>query len=243
MDILPINAADLLQDPDQSALHQALTQFEVSQEPGLALYFAKGNNPRIRRPDFLLGLVDRAYFALQVADQPHGVRDDKLVLLPAAGAMPTLSPVGSVAAHAVGASKDVQKRLGYHIYVMPVAVFVGEDPDNTVQDWAIAHNVRLLFTTDRLVERLADIAQEYAAQIYRPPTLAEIQQVIGLFNAEGTPPAELVSEPNPVHSPDAGLTARQVVIQHTDTVNVYTIGGAASDGARDGREVDLNTLL
>ena len=156
--------------------------------------------------------------------------------------MPTLSPVGSVAAHAVGISKDVQKHLGYHIYVMPVAVVGGEDPDNTVQDWAIAHNVRLLFTTDRLVERLVDIAQEYAAQIYSPPTMAEIQQVIGLFNAAGTPPAELVSAAHPAPTPDAGLTARQVVIQHADTVNVYTIGAAASDGARDGREVDLNTL-
>ena len=49
-----------------------------------------------------------------------------------------------------------------------------------------------------------------------------------------------MSEANPAHTADAGLTARQVIIQHTDTVNVYTIGAGddgASASARDGREV------
>ena len=248
MDILPINAADLLQDPEQAGLRQVHAQLEASQEPGRALYFAK-ENPRIRRPDFLIGLEDQAYFALQVADQPHGVRDGKLVLAPAptAGITATLSPMGSVSAHAVGISKDVKKRLGYRIFVIPVAVFVGEDPDNTVQAWAITHNVRLLFSADRLVDRLADIAKEYADQIYTPPDMAEIQRVVGVFNTEGLPQTGMVSEANPAPTSETDLTARQVIIQHADTVNVYTIG-AGGDGAsapasaRDGREVDMNIL-
>ena len=247
MEILPINAADLLQGPETAGLRQVHTQLEVSQEPGQALYFPK-DNPRIRRPEFLIGLADRAYFALQVAVQPHGVEGGKLVLVPpVAGVTPTLSPVGSVSARAVGISKDVKKHLGFRIYVIPVAVFVGEDPDNTVQAWAITHNVRLLFSADRLVDRLADIAKEYADQIYTPPDMAEIQRVIGVFNAPGLPRAEVASEANPAPMPDTDLTARQVIIQHADTVNVYTIG-AGGDGvsavasARDGREVDMNML-
>ena len=250
MEILPINAADLLQGPETAGLRQVHTQLEVSQEPGQALYFPK-DNPRIRRPEFLIGLADQAYFALQVAIQPHGVEGGKLVLVPpVAGVTPTLSPVGSVSAHAVGISKDVKKHLGFRIYVIPVAVFVGEDPDNTVQAWAITHNVRLLFSTDRLVDRLAGIAREYADQIYAPPTMAEIQEVIGVLNAPGLPPAdmaaeEMVPEANPALTRDADLTARQVIIQHADTVNVYTIG-AGGDGANaaatDGREVDMNML-
>ena len=189
MEILPINAADLLQGPETAGLRQVHTQLEVSQEPGQALYFPK-DNPRIRRPEFLIGLADQAYFALQVAIQPHGVEGGKLVLVPPIpGVTPTLSPVGSVSAHAVGISKDVKKHLGFRIYVIPVAVFVGEDPDNTVQAWAITHNVRLLFSADRLVDRLAGIAREYADQIYAPPTMAEIQEVIGVLNAPGLPPA------------------------------------------------------
>ena len=154
MDILPINAADLLQDPDKSALRQVHAQLEVSQEPGQALYFAK-EHPRIRRPDFLLGLADRTYFALQVAAQPHRVEGGKLILVPPApNVTPSLSPVGSVSAHSVGISKDVKKHLGFRIYVIPVAVFVGEDPDNAVQAWGITHNVRILFSADRLGDRL-----------------------------------------------------------------------------------------
>ena len=247
MDILPINAADLLQDPEKAGLRQVYTQLEVSQEPGQALYFAR-ENPHIRRPDFLLGLADRAYFALQVADQPHGVRDGKLVLLPPApNVTPSLSPVGSVAAHSVGIGKDVKKHLGFRIYVIPVAVFVGEDPDNAVQAWGITHNVRILFSADRLGDRLAGIAREYADQIYVPPDMAEIQKVVGVFNAAGLPQVEVASEANPAPMSETDLTARQVIIQHADNVNVYTVG-AGGDGvysvasARDGREVDRDMI-
>ena len=247
MDILPINAADLLQDPDKSALRQVHAQLEVSQEPGQALYFAKAH-PRIRRPDFLLGLADRAYFALQVVAQPHRVEGGKLVLVPPAPSVtPTLSPVGSVAAHSVGISKDVKKHLGFRIYVITVAVFVGEDPDNAVQAWGITHNVRILFSADRLGDRLGVIAKEYADQIYTPPDMAEIQRVIGVFNSAGSPLTGIVPEAGPASTPDTNLTARQVIIQHADTVNVYTVG-AGGDGvysvasARDGREVDRDLI-
>ena len=246
MEILPINAADLLHGPETAALRQVYTQLEASQVPGQALYFAS-ENPHIRRPEFLLGLEDRAYFALQVADQPHGVRDGKLVLLPGAGGMPRLSPVGSVAANSVGIGKDVKTHLGFRIYVIPVAVFVAEDPDNAVQAWAINHNVRILFSADRLGERLAVIANEYADQIYVPPDMAEIQKVVGVFNAAGLPQVEVASEANPAPMSETDLTARQVIIQHADTVNVYTVG-AGGDGvnavasARDGREVDRDMI-
>ena len=246
MDILPINSGGLLQDPDKAALRQVHSQLEVSQESGLALYFAK-ENPRIRRPDFLIGLEDRAYFALQIAVQPHAVESGKLVLVPAAGVKSKLSPVGSVSAHAVGISKEVKKHLGFRIYAIPVVVFVGEDPDNTVQAWAIDHNVRLLFSADQLVKKLGVIAEEYAEQIYTPPDMAEIQKVIGVFEYAVVPQTEMLSEANPAPTPRGGTDGRQVIIQHADTVNVYTIGtggDGAGDGAsaRNGREVDQGVL-
>ena len=247
MEILPINAVDLLQGTGQAALRQVYTQLEFSQEPGQALYFAKAH-PHIRRPDFLLGLADRAYFALQVADQPHGVEGGKLVLLPPApNVTPSLSPVGSVAAHSVGIGKEVKQHLGFRIYVIPVAVFLGEDPDNAVQAWGITHNVRILFSADRLGDRLAGIAREYADQIYVPPDMAEIQKVVGVLNAAGLPQVEVASEANPAPTSETDLTARQVIIQHADNVNVYTVG-AGGDGvnsvasARDGREVDRDMI-
>ena len=57
----------------------------------------------------------------------------------------------------------------------------------------------------------------------------------------------MASEANPAPKSDIDLTARQVIIQHADTVNVYTIG-AAGDGAsapasaRDGMEVNRDMI-
>ena len=222
MEIMPINAADLLQEPDQSALRLIHTQLENSQEPGQALFFAR-ENPRIRRPDFLIGLEGRAYFALQVATEPHGVSDGKLVLVPAvAGVKPALSQVGYASARAVGVSKDVHKHLDYRIYVIPVAVFVGHDPDNAVQAWAIDHDVRILFSTDQLVERLVVIANEYADQIYIPPTLTEIREVMGVLKSTDLPRRDTAPASSPSARAELDLTAHQVIIQHADTVNIYT---------------------
>ena len=192
--------------------------------------------------------MDRAYFALQVATEPHGVSDGKLVLVPSvAGVKPALSQVGYASARAVGVSKDVKKQLDYRIYVIPVAVFVGEDPDNAVQAWAIDHDVRILFSTDRLVERLGVIANEYADQIYIPPTLAEIREVMGVFNTAEIPQPVKAPESSSAPIPDADLTARQVIIQHAGTVNVYTIGAGADGvnsavGTQGGSEVNQDTL-
>ena len=51
----------------------------------------------------------------------------------------------------------------------------------------------------------------------------------------------------PAPTPETDLTARQVIIQHTDTVNVYTIG-AGDDGAgvvasaRNGAHLNLDVV-
>lgn len=247
MEILPNNAADLLQDPDKIALRQIHAQIENSQEAGQAFHFAE-EIPGPRRPDFLVGLADRAYVALQVATQPHRVRDGRLMLVPQEdGERPVLSPVGYVSVRSVGVGKDVKRSLGFRIYVMPVIVFLGEGPDNAVQAWGLQHGVRTLFGADRLMEQLVFIARESAGQIYRIPTMAEIRDVMEVFNDEVPPQAEPAPEVGQVPIPDMDLTARQVIIQHVDTVNVYAVG-AGDDGAnvaantRDGRQLDQNPL-
>lgn len=243
MEILPINAAALLQEPDQTALLQVHAQLENSREAGLALYFSREHpHPGIWRPNFLLGLEDQAYFALQVAALPQGVRGGRLVLVPeAAGERPESSPVGYLSARAVGISKDVKKSLGYRIFVIPVAVFPGEGPDNAVQAWAIQHNVGLLLGVERMVDQLVDIAEEYEEQIYMPPAMAEIREVMGALNAGALPQA--AQEVDAAPAPGGNLMARQVIIRHADTVNVYTVGtvGAGAD-ARDDTDLPLDVV-
>jgi hypothetical protein len=92
------------------------------------------------------------------------------------------------------------------------------------------HGVATLYTADRLVEGLAQIASEHRKPIFHPPRAEEITKVMAYFSAKGpsaaTIPPEAVGEP----APEAGITAHQVIIQRADTVNVYTTGAAAIDG-------------
>ena len=219
MEMLPTNAAELLQHPAKAALRLVHAQLESSQEQGLAIYFHK-DDPNVRRPDFLIGLADRAYFALHVIDQPHGVEQGKLMLVRAGGS-PVKSQAGFVAVHAVAISNAVNDHLNHRIFVMPVLLLAREQPAAAVQDWAIKHNVHMLGETGLLVDRLVRIARENAGQIYSPPPMAEIMEVMDFFNAEGIIQAATAAA-EPDETPDLGLTARQVIIQHADTVNVYT---------------------
>ena len=50
------------------------------------------------------------------------------------------------------------------------------------------------------------------------------------LNTEERAAAQIASEPEEDLVPEAGITARQVIIQRADTVNVYTTGAAACDG-------------
>ena len=68
--------------------------------------------------------------------------------------------------------------------------------------------------------------------IYSPPTARYIEEEVAVLTpglAEDLPRA--AAEGPPAADPPAmGLTARQVVIQHADVVNVYTVGVAADEG-------------
>ena len=144
-------------------------------------------------------------------------------MLVPAGVRPVKSQAGFVAVHAVAISNEVNDHLRHRVFVMPVVVLAGEQPAAAVQDWAIKHHVHLVGETDLLVDRLVRIARENADQIYSPPPMAEIMEVMDFFNAEGIL-QETIAAAEPDETPDLGLTARQVVIQHADTVNVYTTG-------------------
>ena len=53
---------------------------------------------------------------------------------------------------------------------------------------------------------------------------------MGVFSAEALPDAVPAPQAGPAAIPEGDLTARQVIIQHVDTVNVYTVDSAAAEG-------------
>ena len=229
MKIYPDNVLELLQGPDREALRQVHASLELSQQSGQAVYFPN-SGPIERRPDYLVALEGKSYLTLHVANQPHGVEEGKLVLVSGAGGPPTPSPLGRAAAQAVAISKELKPKLGYRIYVIPVVVFVDEGPDHVVQAWGMAHGVATLFTGDRLVDRLAQVAGEHRKPIFHPPSAEEISKVMSYYGAPGRALAPILSGSVGEPAPEAGITARQVVIQRAGTVNVYTTSAAAIDG-------------
>ena len=225
----PDNINALLHGPDREAHRQVLTELEMSPEPGQAIYFPRGN-PYGNKPDFLVALEGHTYFSIYVVTQPHGAEDGKLVVLSGTGGPTTSSPVGHAAAQAVALGKEIKRNLDYRVYIIPVAVFMGEGPDNGVQAWGARHGVSMLFTANGLVERLAQIVSELGTPIYHPPHAEEIGRVLA-YLSEGRPAAAISAAPVGEMLPETGITARQVVIQRADVVNVYTTGGgAAIDG-------------
>ena len=226
----PENIAELLEGPDRAAHRLVHAQLEASQAAGQALHFPNGG-PLERRPDFLVALEGKTYFALYVATQPHGVEDGRLVLVSGAGGPPTPSPVGHAAAQAVAISKELKAKLGYRIYLIPVAVFMDEGPDNAVQAWAMEHGIATLCTADRLVEQPGRRSPvNTASRSSTRPAPRRSDKVMDYFSAEGRPPATTPSQSVGELAPEAGITARQVIIQRADTVNVFTTGAAAIDG-------------
>ena len=226
MRTLPENIAESLQGPDREALRQVLAQLELSQEPGQAIYFPRESSYG-NKPDFLVALEGRTYFSIYVVTQPHGVDEEgKLVVVSSSGGPTTPSPVGHASVQAVAMGKEVKQAMGYRIFINPVALFMDGGPDNLVQAWAINHKVAVLFTADRLVEQLVQKAGELGRRIFHPPQAEEIALVMSYLSAAGTPIAAFPAAPAGEIPAEAGITARQVVIQRADTVNVYTTGAA-----------------
>ena len=84
------------------------------------------------------------------------------------------------------------------------------EPDADIEAWAGQAAIHVLFGSERLVERLEELAD--VVQVRFPPTEEEIAEEVELVMPGVADPA-----------PSAmGLQARQVIIQHADVVNIHT---------------------
>ena len=225
MIVQPQPPAALQHNPATAGIHLVYSRLQESDCEGQAVYFATADT-HPRKPAFLVGLTGQAYLGIHASSLPHSVEDGILMLRPGGGAPAERSPLGSLAARVVGISRYVGKHLNYRIYVIPVAVLIGEDPGPEVADWAANHSVSMLHGVDDLANLLSGVVRNHDTRIDFPPTGEEIDQVMELFRSR---------EPSPVDAPpsvpgegmDLELTARQVVIHHATTVNIYTVGAGS----------------
>ena len=233
MEITPIFRQDLEPVPEFAGVHDIHRQLQASNTDGEAVYFPR-EDPGERGPDFLLGVTGQAHYLIYVSPFPHSAIKDEskgrdiLMMHTDDDGQPVMSPLGGAAARAVGISKQVQHLLTRRVFIIPVDILTGDAPSQAVQAWSRANHVGILHRTNDLLARLGEVAQRHLRGGAVPPTRDEIARVMAHFkpgheNGVGVPEQEAAA------GPDLELAANQVIIQHANTVNIYTTT-ATGDG-------------
>ena len=96
-------------------------------------------------------------------------------------------------------------------------------PNQTIQEWATQRRVKVLFGADDLVDRLLALADRM--EIKHPPTADHIRNEVAAVTNGLVAPAR----DGGGHEAVQEFIARQVVIQHVDTVNIH-VTSAHADG-------------
>ena len=96
-------------------------------------------------------------------------------------------------------------------------------PNQTIQEWATQRRVKVLFGADDLVDRLLALADRM--EIKHPPTADHIRNEVAAVTNGLVAPARDGGGQEAVQE----FMARQVVIQHVDTVNIH-VTSAHADG-------------
>ena len=94
--------------------------------------------------------------------------------------------------------------------MLPVLLFPDMEPDPDIEAWAAQAGIHVLFGTERLVERLVELAA--TARVYFPPTAEEVAEEVELVMPGVADPAPAAVD----------LQTHQVIIQHADVVNIVT---------------------
>ena len=100
-------------------------------------------------------------------------------------------------------------------------------PDPSIEGWAAQRKVKVLFGADNLVDRLLALAD--GTGVTYPPTAGHILNEVDAVTGGLIVPAGVGPAPEPVEEAAQDLIARQVLIHHVNTVNVY-VSQAYSDG-------------
>ena len=160
---------------------------------------------------------DVACFAVSVKGGTYSVDNGTLFLRTPEG----LVPAKNILQQALDGALSVRNALNSHLnrafFVIAVLLFPDMEPDPEIERWANTSRTNVMFGTHNLVERLTALNDVKAVRF--PPSADQIDEEVAFINA-GRRPAD-----NPVSVPGDGamaLTAQQVVIQHVETLNLYT---------------------
>lgn len=213
-------------DPTRRAEMQVYDQLAGSGSPGVAIYEVKVNRvaPEV---DFVAWFQDVARFGIQVKGGRYAMEGSRWFLYTNGEREAMQDPVKMTWDAAMRIRTALLTRGNYKVYMIAVLVFPDMlAPDPEIDQWANNCRVNVVWGCADLVNRLMEIRD--VEGIYSPPTARHIEAEVEVLMpglAEDLPGAAAEGPLMP-DLPAMGLTARQVVIQHAEVVNVYTVGAA-----------------
>ena len=226
MNIQPQFPPHRRQDPRRRAEAIVYDQLARSGLPGHALYELKPL-PEAPELDFAVWLQDRGRFGAQVKGGPYSVDKSVWTLRTSQGIQHVPCPLTQTWDAAIAVRDAVDRVLGFKVFIIPVLLLTDTPPDPFIKEWAAQRKVKVLFGADDLVDRLLELADRM--DIKHPPAAYHIQNEVDAVTNGLVVPAGVGPAPEPVEEAAQDLIARQVVIHHVDTVNVY-VTQAYSDG-------------
>ena len=118
---------------------------------------------------------------------------------------------------------EVNRVLGFKVFIIPVLLFPDTPQDRLIEEWAGQRRVKVLFGSEDQVDRLLGLADSVGVK--HPPTADHIRNEVAAVTNGLVAPARDGGGQEAVQE----FIARQVVIQHVDTVNIH-VTSAHADG-------------
>ena len=206
-----------LVDPMRQAELRVYQELVRSPAPGQALYQVNAfpNAPEL---DALAALEGVAYVCAGIKGGFYKLTNDgKWFLRTDFGWQKTPCPLKQTWLAAISVHDALLDSLNLNIFVVAVLILPDMDRDPAIERATANDKVRIIWGTDDLVNRMAEIAR--TRTICTPPTAGQIARVVEFFMPGlGTAP-----EPHPTPAATE-IAGRQLIIQHVDTMNVYPAG-------------------
>ena len=227
MDVIPDFPEHRNNDPKRQAELAIYRELAGSEAAGAVIYESRPY-PHCPELDFVILLETIGRYATQVKGGPYRVDRGTLYLQLPDG---TERQVGSILKECWDATMALHRWLQERIpdgrspFMVPVVIFPDMEPDEAIEAWAVQANVRVIWGSDNLVERLIEMAR--TCRFFYPPTAEEVQEEVRLILGAAAPEHEEQQEPEHQqreldrdrHEPREG-EARHVNI-HIDVLNLY----------------------
>ena len=227
MEVIPPFPDHRNRDPKRMAELAVYRELEGHEAPGTAIYEAKINR-KATEVDFAVWLVGVGRFAIQVKGGIYRVSGKSWYLHTPQGEIRKAPPLVQLWDSTMTLHDRLQEQIETerNPFFVPVLNLPDMEPDPAIEEWAEHTNVHVLFGTDDLVERLAELVPRTGR--HYPPTLEETAEEVGIV----MPGFREQPKPQTPQCLDDG----EVVTQQAVLVIVIITGNDADDGQPDPRQ-------